>query len=184
MKIHFKNHPFWKNKNQFQATSISLGVLYQHLGFIYSTGVRRIVSLPNASLTMDVKTYGQILENTHNCTVSSRPVPYVRWITIEMNFQSIMAYAYRLQAPSHHLLDKSPLISPVNEASQGQWWRKSRYLRIKKPGQTTQDGEFWKCNFGISARSLFNITCISWDPAKMLSHTALVPFNIPQCQLN
>lgn len=173
-----------KKQKPIPGKSISLGVLYQHLGFIYSTGVRRIVSLPNASLTMDVKTYGQILENTHNCTVSSRPVPYVRWITIEMNFQSIMAYAYRLQAPSHHLLDKSPLISPVNEASQGQWWRKSRYLRIRKPGQATQDGEFWKCNFGISARSLFNITCISWDPAKMLSHTALVPFNIPQCQLN
>ena len=38
----------------------------------------RIVSLPDANLTMDVKTYGQILENTHNCTVSSGPVPYVR----------------------------------------------------------------------------------------------------------
>lgn len=74
----FKNHPFLKkNKNQFQATSIFLGVLYQHLGFIYSTGVR-IVSLPDANLTMDVKTYGQILENTHNCTVSSGPMPYVR----------------------------------------------------------------------------------------------------------
>lgn len=24
----------------------------------------------------------------------------------------------------------------------------------------------------------------SWDPAKRLSHTALVPFTMPQCQLN
>lgn len=173
-----------KKQKPIPGKSISLGVLYQHLGFIYSTGVRRIVSLPNASLTMDVKTYGQILENTHNCTVSSRPVPYVRWITIEMNFQSIMAYAYRLQAPSHHLLDKSPLISPVNEASQGQC---EENLDIWELGNLAKPPKMVNSENVILASPSqipFNITCISWDPAKMLSHTALVPFNIPQCQLN
>lgn len=64
----FKNHPFFF-LNQFQATNISLGVLYEHLGFIYNLILEseRNFSLSNANLTMDVKTYGQILENTFLC---------------------------------------------------------------------------------------------------------------------
>lgn len=61
---------------QSQATNISLSVLYEHLGFIYNLilELERIFSLLTV-IRNDVKTYGQILENTlPHCTV-------VRWLT-------------------------------------------------------------------------------------------------------
>ena len=75
----FKNHPFLKKTKTNSRQQAFSWVFFINIWDLFTVlESERIVSLPDANLTMDVKTYGQILENTHNCTVSSGPVPYVR----------------------------------------------------------------------------------------------------------